>query len=102
MSLDDFWAGYDRTLARVRGEKPATVTAVAAVLNDFQDPSAGVAFFGNNADDHLSDALYDAGWDLRFIESDYLWQARHPGTGEQLHYVEGDVYPGPYRVARDL
>lgn len=94
--LDDFWAGYDATLARIRAERPSTVDGVAAILNEFQSPSAGVAFFGNNADDRLSDALADAGWQLRFLEQDYLWEARHPGSGEWLHYVEGDVYPGPW------
>lgn len=85
----DFWAGYAATLARVRAERPSTVDGVAAILNGFQAPSAGTAFFGNNADDRLSDAL------VRLLERDYLWEARHPGSGEWLHYVEGDVYPGP-------
>jgi hypothetical protein len=96
MSLQDFWTGYDKTLARVRAEKPSTVKAVAAILNEFQPPSCGIAFFGNNADDQLSLALRDAGWDLHFLERDYLWEARHPGSGETLHYVEGDVYEGRY------
>ena len=95
----DFWAGYAATLARVRAERPSTVDGVAAILSGFQAPSAGIAFFGNNADDQLSDALADAGWQLRFLERDYLWEARHPGTGERLNCVEGDVYPGPYETA---
>jgi hypothetical protein len=95
----DFWAGYRATLARVRAERPSTVDGLAAILNRFQAPSAGLAFFGNNADDRLCDALVGAGWDLRFIERDYLWEARHPGSGERLHYAEGDVYPGPYKTA---
>ena len=94
----DFWSGYAATLARVRAERPGTVDGVAAILSGFQAPSAGIAFFGNNADDQLSDALADAGWQLRFLERDYLWEARHPGTGERLHCVEGDVYPGPYET----
>ena len=100
VTLDNFWAGYDRTLTRVRAERPCTVNAVAAILNDFQPPSAGVAFFGNNADVRLSYALTDAGWDLEYLENDYLWQARNRETGEWLHCVEGDVYPGEYRPAR--
>jgi hypothetical protein len=91
----DFWSGYAATLARVRAERPSTADGLAAILNGFQAPSAGTAFFGNNADDRLCDALAEAGWDLRFLERDYLWEARHPGTGERLHYVEGDVHPGP-------
>lgn len=96
-SLDSFWAGYDATLARIRAERPATVDAVVTILNDFQPPSAGIAFFGNNADDRLSDALLDAGWDVDFIERDYLWEAHNRRSGEDLHYVEGDVYRGGYR-----
>jgi hypothetical protein len=95
----DFWSGYAATLARVRAERPSTVDGVAAILSCFQAPSAGIAFFGNNADDQLSDALADAGWQLQFLERDYLWEARHPGTGERLHCIEGDVYPGPYETA---
>jgi hypothetical protein len=96
----DFWAGYAATLTRVRKEQPDTVDALAAILNDFQPKSAGVAFFGNNADDQLAAALRDAGWHLRFLEHDYLWEAQHPRTGEWLHYVEGDVYPGRYTATR--
>ena len=95
----DYWSGYRATLARVRAEQPSTVDGLAAILNRFQAPSAGTAFFGNDADDRLCDALADAGWDLRFLERDYLWEARHPGSGERLHYLEGDVYPGPYKAA---
>lgn len=92
-ALDAFWAAYDATLKRIRMGRPATVDAVAAILNDFQEPSAGIAFFGNNADDTLADALADAGWELRF-KADYLWEARHPGSDQWLHYIEGDVYRG--------
>jgi hypothetical protein len=96
MSLASFWAGYDATLAKVRAERPDSTAAVAAILNAFQPPSAGVAFFGNNADDQLSLALADAGWKVRYIEGDYVWEARHPATGAVLHNVEGDVYDGPW------
>lgn len=92
--LDNFWAGYGQTLASIRSEQPASVDAVAEILGRFQRPSMGIAFFGNNADDRLSDALLDAGWSLRFIERDYLWEAQSDVSGEWLHYVEGDVYRG--------
>lgn len=95
MDLTSFWAGYDETLARVRNERPSNLTELAKILNAFQEPSVGVAFFGNNADDHLSYALADAGWDVRYIENDYLWEAESP-TGDTIHYVEGDVYSGVY------
>ncbi|HEY1700758.1 MAG TPA: hypothetical protein VGG75_13680 [Trebonia sp.] len=96
MNNKSFWAMYAATLARVRAERPSTVDAVAAILNDFQEPSSGIAFFGNNADDHLSYALRDAGWNLRYLENDYLWEAENRVTGETMHYVEGDVYRGSY------
>ncbi|MBO0813829.1 MAG: hypothetical protein J2P30_01545 [Actinobacteria bacterium] len=102
MSLDGFWAGYDATLARVRAEKPATLEDLAGILNAFQPPSAGAAFFGNNADDQLALALRDAGWYVHWLEGDYLWEAHRPGPGGStvwIHYVEGDVYGGPYRAA---
>jgi hypothetical protein len=94
----DFWAGYTATLARIRADRPSTVDGVAAILSSFQAPSAGIAFFGNNADDQLCGALADVGWQVQFLERDYLWEARHPGTGERLHCVEGDVYPRPYQA----
>jgi hypothetical protein len=100
MSLDRFWAGYDATLARVRAERPDTLEGLAAILNAFESPSSGTAFFGNNADDHLEDALESAGWHVRMIDGDYLWNASHPVTGAEIHYVEGDVYPGRWKMPR--
>lgn len=99
--LDQFWAGYESTLRRIIAERPATVDALVAILNAFQQPSAGLAFFGNNADTHLSDALDAAGWSVSFIEGDYLWEAQHGASGEVIHYVEGDVYRGDYRHASE-
>ena len=78
--LDGFWAGYDATLQRVRTNRPQTLAALAAILNDFQAPSSGVAFFGNNADEHLSDALQEVGWDVIYLEGDYLWEARNSAS----------------------
>lgn len=98
MDLASFWAGYETTLARVRDERPDTLASLAAILNAFQPPSVGVAFFGNNADEQLSGALTTAGWDVRFIEGDYLWEARHPATGAWIHYVEGDIYDGRHQA----
>ena len=95
------------TLARIRAERPSTAGSVAAILSDFLTPTDGVAKSGNFGGDRFCDALADAGWDLRFLPDADLWDARHPGTGEMLHYVEGDVYLGPWpdpasaRYARD-
>jgi len=96
--LDAFWAGYDATLARVRELRPRTLDDLAVILNAFQPPSAGVAFFGNNADDTLDAALSDVGWDLHY-QASYLWDAKAPGDdGEWIHYVEGDVYAGRWQA----
>lgn len=97
IDLGEFWSGYHGTLARIRAERPATVDAVAGILNDFEDPSAGIAFFGHNADDQLSHALSDTGWTVTYLEHDYLWDAQSPSGGEWLHCVEGDIYRGRYR-----
>jgi hypothetical protein len=94
--LDSFWAGYELTLARIRAEKPATLAEIAKILNAFQEPQAGAAFFGNNADDQLALALADAGWVVGYLEGDYLWEAGNPASGEWIHYVEGDLYEGRY------
>jgi hypothetical protein len=99
VSLDGFWAGYDATLARVRDERPTTLEALAKILNAFQPPSSGTCFFGNNADETIGGALYDAGWDVRYRAA-YLWEAQSP-TGEWIHYVEGDIYPGRDTTRRD-
>jgi hypothetical protein len=96
-ALREFWSGYEKTLSRIRTERPTTADAVATILNDFQPPSMGIAFFGNNADDSLADALRDAGWTIRFLENDYLWEASSP-SGTWMHYTEGDVYSGRYRL----
>jgi hypothetical protein len=93
-NLDAFWAGYRLTLERVRVEKPETLEALAGILNAFQAPQAGRAFFGNNADDQLALAVADAGWTVHYVEGDYVWEAGHPISGEYIHYVEGDLYEG--------
>lgn len=100
MNLENFWEGYDATLARVRAERPQTLPALAEILNAFQPPSAGVAFFGNNADDVLAAALHDAGWQIFYIEDGYLWDGCSK-DGEWIHYVEGDIYPGRWQPPRE-
>jgi hypothetical protein len=97
VSLDFFWREYERTLKRVRDEQPQSLAELKPILDELHQPSSGAAFFGNFADDHLDDALRDAGWLIAYIEGDYLWEARSK-TGAWVHYVEGDVYEGPYRL----
>jgi len=92
MSLEAYWKMYDHTLATVRAERPATFAGVKLILDRFEAPSSGDAFFPGGADDGLADAIMDAGWSLAFEEGDYLWTAAHPGSGAVIRYVEGDVY----------
>lgn len=102
MSIHDYWAMYDRTLARIRDEKPDTFAALKAILDRFAPPSSGDAFFGDGADDTLADALRSAGWELKFFGAPYVYKAKHPLTGATLHYIEGDLYdrtrPAPSHV----
>lgn len=95
MSLDAYWAKYAETLTRIRTEKPSSLAELKVILDDFEPPSSGAAFFPGGADDTLGDAVSESGWGVNFLEGDYLWQARSR-TGDVIHYVEGDVYPGPW------
>lgn len=92
MNLSAYWAAYDATLARIRDEKPDTFDALKAILDTFEPPSSGDAFFPDGADDTLADALRDAGWTFKFFGAPYVYKAKHPSTGACLHYIEGDLY----------
>jgi len=92
MSIEAYWRMYDLTLARVRTERPTTFGDLKVVLDAFEPPSSGDAFFPGGADDTLGDALMSAGWSVAFEEGDYLWTATHPISGAVIQHVEGDVY----------
>lgn len=92
MSLDGYWKLYDHTLATVRAEKPSTFAGLKTVLDRFEPPSSGEAFFPGGADDTLALALMSAGWSVAFEEGDYLWTAAHPVSGAVVQHVEGDLY----------
>ena len=99
-NLTAYWAKYDATLARVRAEKPDTLAKLKVILDDFEPPSSGVAFFPGGADDTLAEAMDDAGWDVNWIEGDYLWDASNRHSKEAISHVEGDLYAGFYeRIA---
>jgi hypothetical protein len=89
-----YWAQHDAIAARIKAERPRTVGALTAILNTFEPPSSGVAFY-NDDDGDLPAALEAAGWTVHY-EARYLWEAQGP-AGEWMHYVEGDVYPGRNR-----
>lgn len=92
MSFDLYWKRYDQTLARVRAERPNTFYGLKLILDVFESPSSGEAFFPGGADDTLALALMDAGWHVEFEEGDYLYTATNPVSGAVLHHVEGDLY----------
>lgn len=92
MNLDLYWRSYERTLATVRAERPSTFAGLKLVLDRFEPPSSGEAFFPGGADDTLAIALMDAGWSVDYEEGDYLYTAVHPESGAVVHHVEGDLY----------
>lgn len=91
-TLDAYWAQYDHTLATIRAERPSTFAGVKLILDRFEPPSSGDAFFPGGADDDLADALADAGWSIKLEEGTYLYTAVHPISGAVLQHVEGDLY----------
>lgn len=92
--MDLYWQRYEATLNRIRAERPTSFAGVKLILDVFEAPSSGDAFFPGGADDTLADALADAGWSIRFGDGDYVWVATHPASDAALTYVEGDVYKG--------
>lgn len=92
MSLASYWSMYDHTLATIRAEMPSSFAGVKLILDRFEPPSSGDAFFPGGADDTLADALMDAGWSLDFEEGEYVYTAAHPRSGAVLQHVEGDLY----------
>jgi hypothetical protein len=90
--MDTYWDAYDAQMARIRDERPADVAALFAILGGKAEASAGQAFAIEGGS--LMAALEAAGWDVWPIERDYLWEARTPGGGDWIHYVEGDLYQG--------
>lgn len=91
-----FWQSINHALDRIESEQPATVEAVAAILNDGGNPDGnslqGVAFFGGSGGDRtLRESLRTAGWRTTWAEASYYYRMQSP-TGDVLEYVEGDVY----------
>ncbi|TFC84496.1 hypothetical protein [Cryobacterium sp. TMT3-29-2] len=93
-NLDAYWQAYAATLARIRAEKPDTFAALKAILDTFEPPSSGDAFFPDGADDTLADALDNSGWRVEFREASYVYFAKHSKTGARLSYFEGDLFEG--------
>lgn len=99
MNLDKYWATYDRTLARIVEEKPQSMDSLKAILDTFEPPSSGEAFFPGGADETLAEALSEAGWEIRFREGDYVWVGTSR-TGEVVSHLEGDLFRGDVTVPR--
>lgn len=88
-----YWHFYNRTLQRIAEEKPQTVDGIKAILDAFEPPSSGIAFFPGGADETLAEAMHTAGWRVDYREGTYVWVATSK-TGEVLTHVEGDIYRG--------
>ncbi len=97
--MDGYWDAYHRTLARIVDEKPQSMDKLKAILDSFQPPSSGEAFFPGGADETLGEALDDAGWHIDWREGDYVWVGTSR-TGEVVTYVEGDLYRGDTTLPR--
>lgn len=100
MNLDSYWDRYDKTLARVVEEKPQSMDALKAILDTFEPPSSGEAFFPGGADETLGEALRAAGWSISYREGDYVWVGTSK-TGEKVSHVEGDLYRGDVTLPRN-
>lgn len=103
-----FWPQIDQQLARVAHGPENDFDAVRAVLLDTRYDAvmqeiernsprtfdADSAFFaGSGGNDDLHGALLQAGWWTVQMDSKSHYTMRHPG-GDQLVYLEGDVYRG--------
>ncbi|MEQ6896269.1 hypothetical protein [Microbacterium sp. KR10-403] len=97
--MDAYWKKYDRTLKRIESEKPQTFDGLKAILDEFEPPSSGDAFFPGGADETLGESLRAAGWHIEYREGDYLWLGTSK-TGEVISHVEGDLYRGNAFLAR--
>lgn len=104
MSSKEFWTRIDKALDAIGDEAaPAdTFAKVKAALDADGNPdnseAAAPAFFaGSGGDRTLREALRKAGWRCIWSEASYFYVMQHPGTGETLTYIEGDVYEGDAR-----
>ncbi|MCM3615742.1 hypothetical protein M3672_15020 [Microbacterium enclense] len=95
-----YWDAYDRTLARVVEEQPQTMDELKKILDNFEPPSSGEAFFPGGAYETLADALHRAGWTITYREGDYVWVGTSR-AGEKVSHVEGDLYRGDVILPRN-
>lgn len=93
-TLKDFWERIDESLDRIAVEGK-TVEDVIRILNEYDSPSSGDAFFGGSGGDRqLLDALLDAGWRPVWVEAEYYFAVKEPHSDAGLTYIEGDVERG--------
>lgn len=91
-ALDAFWAAGEEAYERLYHAQSAT--EVVEILNSYGPPSSGDAFYQwSGGDNDMLSALMDAGWRTNWVRANYYWSAHSP-AGDDLHYVEGDVYLG--------
>lgn len=94
---DPFWVNVDAQLDHIEESRPSTAQQVIDVMNLYERPSSGQAFFaGSGGDRTLLGSLSKAGWFVYKIEAIYYWVAQHPDTKDLVTYIEGDVYIGDH------
>lgn len=90
---DSFWDEIDQQLDALRSATSAADVFRILGTSDAQD-SAARAFFAGGGGDVLPDTpLRAAGWQVIAWEAPYYWAMRAP-NGDEVSYVEGDVYAG--------
>lgn len=91
MSLDKYWKKYDETKALIVDRKPQNFADLKTILDAFQPPSSGHAFWPNGDGTHLVDELTHAGWHVIKWHEEFHYVIQAP-SGQRVEYVEGDLY----------
>lgn len=86
--MNDFWDGIARQLAELR-----TATTADDVIRILPGGVGDGFFEGSGGDDSVMEALQVAGWSVTWAEAHYYYVMRAP-NGDEITYVEGDIYRG--------
>lgn len=104
MSLDTFWEAIEKQLEELKMAKTADeVLAILALERNPYGPGVGSghAFFaGGGGDETPADPLLDNGWRVIWWDAPYYYALQAP-DGSSITYVEGDVYRGDSRAAKE-
>lgn len=94
MDMKRYWAQYAETKALIVDTKPQSFAELKTILDAFQSPSSGDAFWPNGDGTHLADELAVAGWVVLVWFEEFHYVIENP-AGEFVEYVEGDLYLRP-------